>query len=84
MHLSLAEAGREMELQRMAFRGLVPRERQIAHLIIHDTDGNTIGRGKEMRGEIKRGEQRKEGGGENVRVRRLEFQIYQRFFPTPF
>ncbi len=68
----------------MAFRGLVPRERQIAHLIIHDTDGNTIGRGKEMRGEIKRGEQRKEGGGENVRVRRLEFQIYQRFFPTHF
>ncbi len=84
MHLSLAEAGREMEPQRLAFCGLVPRERQIAHLIIHDTDGNTIGRGREMRGEIKRGEQRKEGGGENARVRRLEFQIYQRLFATPF
>lgn len=66
MRLSLAEAGEEMEPQRLAFRGLVPRERQIAHLIIHDTDGNTIGRGREMRGEIKRGEQRKEGGGENA------------------
>lgn len=73
-----------MELQRLAFRGLVPRERQIAHLIIHDTDGNTIGWGREMRGEIKRGEQRKEGGGENARVRRLEFQIYQKTFPNPF
>lgn len=84
MRLFLAEAGGEMELQRLAFRGLVPRERQIAHLIIHDTDGNTIGRGREMRGEIKRGEQRKEGGGENARVRRLEFQIYQKTFPNPF
>lgn len=73
-----------MEPQRLAFRGLVPRERQIAHLIIHDTDGNTIGRGREMRGEIKRGERRKEGGGENARVRRLEFQIYQKTFPNPF
>lgn len=84
MRLSLVEAGREMEPQRLAFRGLVPRERQIAHLIIHDTDGNTIGRGREMRGEIKRGERRKEGGGENARVRRLEFQIYQKTFPNPF
>lgn len=83
MRLSLAEAGREMEPQRLAFRGLVPRERQIAHLIIHDTDGNTIGRGREMRGEIKRGERRKEGGGENARLRRLEFQIYQKIFPQP-
>lgn len=63
MHLFLEEAGEEMEPQRLVFRGLVPRERQIAHLIIHDTGGNTIGQGREMRGEIKRGEHRKEEEG---------------------
>lgn len=78
MRLFLVEAGWEMESRRLALRALVPRERQIAHLIIHDTDGNIIGQGRKMRREIKREAKKR---GQNVREAGISDLSKDSFFP---